>query len=303
MKRWSFLTLWVLLSVARPAIAALVECVAVIIDGKVICLTEVEEQEALLEKLGEFTGKDAREEALDLLIERTLVESEAERLGLGVTDEDVERAVEEIRLRNGLDDQAFRAALAAQGLPYDKYLEQIRSQILQVKLAGQVLRPQMAVTDQALREFYLKSVADYRERDRVHLLHIQFPVSYGREQAEAVRDRAIAGEDFAALARKISTGPAADRGGDMGMVSVENLSIEVRSAVADVPEGGVSKLMEIRAGEFHLFKVAERRKGRIPSFEEVRDKVQDRYFEDREKELYESWIESLREKARIERKL
>jgi peptidyl-prolyl cis-trans isomerase SurA len=279
-----------------------VDGVAAVVDGHVITRSEVEE---LLNVQGrtesQASGSD-KARALDSLIEEALVAREADRLGIRVTDEDVDRTVESIRARNNLDEEAFQAAVASRRISYTAYLEEVRSQIRRAKVAQRVLRSRMRVGDEALREYYLKNVADFQEPEKVRICHIQLPASEGREKAEAVRQKALAGADFSVLARQVSEGPSAAQGGDMGFLSVKNLSEEVRKAVADLPDGGISPVVEM-AGACHIFAVLEKQDGRIPDFEEVRDEIQDLYFKEKEQELYRTWIESLREGARIDRKL
>ncbi len=297
MKRWIPFLLSALL--AAPAAAVVIDGIAAVVNGRVITRTQVREAADLLERTGEARGAEARRKALDELIDNALVEREAERLGIRVTEDDLERALSEICRRNSLDRERLPEILEAQGVEFDRYLDQVRSQIRRMKLASRVLSSRLEVSDEALREYYLKHVASFREPDSVHLLHILAPT---REVAEAARRRVLAGENFQEVAREVSTGPGAKEGGDMGFLPLKSLAGPVRDAVAGVPAGGLSDVVEIR-GTYHLFYVVERRKGRIPAFEEVRDWIRERYFRDREAELYRTWIESLRKKARIEIKM
>jgi len=239
---------------------------------------------------------------MESLIETALVEREADRMDVRVSDEELERAVADIRKRNGLDANAFREAIASQGLDYDSYLGTLRSQVLRAKVASRVLRSKLKVGDDALREYYLKNVAEFRDPESVRLYHIQISASRGLPAVEAVRARALAGETFPALARQVSEGPGAAKGGDMGHLAVKKLAGEVWDAVSGLPEGGVSHVVAM-GGAFHLFYAAEWKGGRIPAFEELRDQSQDRYYKEKEEELYRSWMDSLKEKAGVERML
>ncbi len=299
--RW---VVWALVVVAAAvdAHAVVVDGVAAVVDRRVITRSEVAEAATMLRQTGASADADAEKLALDKLVERALVEQEAARLGIEVTDEEVEQAICDICERNNLDRDKLPEALAAQGLDYDAYVAQVRAQLRQMKLVSRVLRARMSVSDMALREFYLKNVPEFRDPDAVHLYHIQFPEGTSRERVEAVRARVLAGEPFQDLARLVSVGPAAVEGGDMGFLPVGSLAGGVAAAIEGLGDGQVSRPVEL-LGTLHLFYVDRRQKGRIPTFEEVRDRVQARYFKEREQELFRSWIESLREKARIEVKM
>lgn len=293
---------WVLLAVLvlpQGASAARVDGLAAVVDGRVITRSEVSDSAELARRTGRAAGETERD-VLEGLIERSLVEAESQRLGMEVTDQEVEQAVAEIRGRNGLDPEGFRAALAGQGMEWDHYLAEVRFQILRMKVASRVLRAKLEVGDEALREFYLKNVADFCESDALRLYHIQASGPEGKARAEAVRARLAAGEDPAAVARQLEgqLGGA----GDMGYVLVHNLSEQVRGAVEKIAPGGVSPVVEMQ-GSCNLFFVADRRGGTVRAFEEVRDQIRDRYFREKEQELYQTWIDSLKQKARIVRKL
>ncbi len=303
MKRVFLWAVWGLVVVAAvDARAVVVDGVAAVVDRQVITRSEVAEAATLLRQTGASAGADAEKLALEKLVERALVEQEAARLGIEVTDEEVEQAICDICERNNLDRDKLPEALAAQGLDYDVYVQQVRARLRQMKLVSRVLRARMSVSDMALREFYLKNIPEFRDPDAVHLYHIQFPEGTSRERVEAVRARVLAGESFQDLARLVSVGPAAVEGGDMGFLPVGSLAGGVAAAIEGLEDGQVSRPVEL-LGTLHLFYVDQRQKGRIPPFEEVRDRVQARYFKEREQELFQSWIGSLREKARIEVKM
>lgn len=284
---------------AVPAAGAAVDGLAAVVDGRVITRSELRQAVDLAERTGRAEGPDASAQVLEGLIEQALVEQEARRLGVAVTPEELEQTVADIRTRNGLDEAAFRAVIVGQGMDYDAYLEEVRSQILRLKVAGRALRSQMQLGDEALREYFLKNVATFCEPDAVRLFHVQAGGAQARQAAEAARARVLAGEDPAEAARGVS--PQAT-GTDMGYVLFENLSDEVRAVLNEAGEEGVSPVLEMR-GACHFFVVSDQRRGRIPDFEEVRDQVRERYFVDREEELYRTWMDTLKARARIVRKM
>jgi arylsulfatase A-like enzyme/tetratricopeptide (TPR) repeat protein len=64
-----------------------------------------------------------------------------------------------------------------------------------------------------------------------------------RARAEEASRRARSGEDFASLARELSEHPSASRGGDLGLVRVEDLAAPLRAAAAALPAGGMSPVL------------------------------------------------------------
>jgi parvulin-like peptidyl-prolyl isomerase len=66
--------------------------------------------------------------------------------------------------------------------------------------------------------------------------------------AEDVARRARAGEDFAALARALSSDPSATRGGDLGFLAPADLAEPLATAVARLAPGEVSGVIETGDG-------------------------------------------------------
>lgn len=282
------LFLWV-----APAVASVVDRVAAVVDAYVVTQGEVDDYLAFQNDIVGGPPMD-RTQAREALIEKALVEREAERRGLIPSDEELESALADIRDRNKMSEEQFLRALADEGMDFDTYLRQVRDQMVQVKVAGVVVRERMGVGDEALREYYLKNVASYCESPALRLVHIQVPGEQGRERAEELRHR---------VEQAGAPGAVGDQGRltDMGYVLVENLSTDVRSALEGLPVGGVSPVVEM-GGSCNLFYVAERKDGRIRPFEEVRDQLRENYFRDKEEELFRLWIEDLKAQARIVRK-
>ncbi|NTU59728.1 MAG: hypothetical protein HGA98_01565 [Deltaproteobacteria bacterium] len=290
------LVLLALLACAAPSAARIVDGVAAVVDGRVITVRDVETTAAARVKMG-APGQDQRKEALEGLIEKALIQKEAERLGIAVTNEDAEGAAADIRKRNNLDEAAFKEALAAQGMPWSEYLDQLKTQILKIKVAGQVLRSRLRPEESDLKEFYLRHASEFCLPDQVRLRHVE--VAAGPVAAEAARRRIEAGETPEAVAREV----AGKEFMDMGVLAVGTLSDTVRDAIRNASAQGVSPVVQM-GGVCHLFLVSEQKTARVPPYEEIapeaKEKVLARYYEDKEEELFRGWIDSLKEKAKIE---
>ena len=93
----------------RVCVADVVEGIAAVVDGSVITRSEV--RQALARVKASENDEKARDMILETLIESKLVDLQAERMGIVITPEEVETAVENVRLRNNLDKLTFRAEL------------------------------------------------------------------------------------------------------------------------------------------------------------------------------------------------
>ena len=91
--------------------------------------------------------------------------------------------------------------------------------------------------------------------ERVKLRQLILP---DQATGNVARDRARAGEDFAALSRELSRAPNAAEGGQIGWVERGQLPPEFEAAVFGLAKGEVSDPVPSNAG-WHVFQVTDRR--------------------------------------------
>ena len=98
-----------------------------------------------------------------------------------------------------------------------------------------------------------------------------------RARIGALRERILAGEDFAAVAREASDCPSRDRGGALGWFGRGQMVPEFEQAAFSQPVGETGEPVRTEYG-FHLVLVTGREPGRALAFEEVREDVADKIF-------------------------
>lgn len=100
------------------------------------------------------------------------------------------------------------------------------------------------------------------------LEHVEATLAALREELAAIGDRAARVEAFTAAARRVSQGPQAELGGDMGWLEPGQAGAPYDQALADLPAGGLSPILE--QGDVRiLLLVAAREDARRRSLAEV----------------------------------
>jgi parvulin-like peptidyl-prolyl isomerase len=79
------------------------------------------------------------------------------------------------------------------------------------------------------------------------------------DEMKLLRDQAVAGTDFAQLARNYSEGNEAGKGGDKGWIAPGLLDARQIRAIYDTPVGQVSQVVDIKNGGVFLYKVVAER--------------------------------------------
>jgi hypothetical protein len=126
-----------------------------------------------------------------------------------------------------------------------------RRQAVEALLAS---RPSAPVTDAEVAAYYQEHAAEFRRSERVRLRQI---LVAEREQAQEARRALAQGEDFTAVARRLSEEPSAPFGGDQGDLSREDLPPRFVDVVFGLKAGEVSDIIPVEYG-FHIFQVVER---------------------------------------------
>ena len=175
------------------------------------------------------------QEAVDDL----LITQRAEDLGIRLRPEYVQDVIEGIKKENNIpSDDELRRQLRREGMSMDDLKRNIERSVLRRQVLSRELESKAVVTDADARAEYEKHKAEYGKSASVHLQEIVVPES---EQAQEVVRRARGGEDFAGLARALSTAGSRASGGDLGQVSPGDMNPALARIVAALPAGGVSE--------------------------------------------------------------
>jgi parvulin-like peptidyl-prolyl isomerase len=122
--------------------------------------------------------------------------------------------------------------------------------------------------------------------------------SEARAKAEEARQRAVAGEDFAELARELSEGPTAEKGGDLDFFTHGQTAPTFANAAFALQPGGISPVVRTEYG-YHVIKVEERRPARHIPLDEVSDHVKNLLVQQKTGRTIGQLVEALADRAKI----
>jgi peptidyl-prolyl cis-trans isomerase SurA len=188
--------------------------------------------------------------------------------GVRIDDLQLDRTVAMIAEQNRLSLADFRRALEREGVPFDKFREDIRREIMISRLKEREVDSKIQISDSEIDNF-LQEVATTPQNAEYNVAHILVGVPEGAspEQIEArlkraqeAAARAKGGADFAQVAVSFSDAPDALAGGGMGWRAQDRLPELFASALAKMQPGDVSDVLRSPAG-FHVLKLVDRRGG------------------------------------------
>lgn len=230
------------------------------------------------------------------LIREELVRQEVERRGVAPTEREVAARLEEIRASFPSPGE-FQQALAREGLDLAELRDGVRSRLALERLRERLVA--RAVTEADLRALYAQRRPEFERIGASHILFaIETPADEDRALTEARRalGRLRAGEDFAALARRLSDDPGSkSRGGELGVVGRGEFVPEFERAAFALPTGEVSEPVRTQFG-YHLILVTDRQ---VSPLEEVRERLREEVAAQRGDRALAEWLDRTLARADI----
>ena len=164
-------------------------------------------------------------QVLERLITQRALLQQAKDEGVKIDDSLVERAIQRIAQENKLSADEFRKVLAQENIPYTKYREDIRNEMIVQRLREREVDSKVQVTDSEVDQYLATLKAQNAGETEYRLAHIlvMVPEQASSDQIESRRRRAEealrsikSGADFAQVAAAYSDATDALQGGNLG---------------------------------------------------------------------------------------
>ena len=202
-------------------------------------------------------------QVLRSLIDERLRVQEAERLGVTVSEAEMESARRTVEQRNGIAAGGLDDFLRRQGLDVAAVADQLRAEILWSKLVRGRLSGVVSVGEGEVDEALARLEAN-RGRPEYRVAEIFLAVE-SIEQEDEVRTAATslyeqlnAGGSFDQIARQFSQSATAAVGGDIGWVLEGELPSEIEAALAQLQPGTVARPVRAFDG-YYIVSLIDRR--------------------------------------------
>lgn len=257
----------------------LLDRVVAVVNDEAITQHDLNEQRvAVLVQLRESKVAPPAPDVLERqLLERMITERSlmqfAKETGVRIDDTTVERAFQRVAQDNKLSTEEFRKVLEREGIPYAKYREDIRRELVMQRLREREVEARVNVTDAEVDSF-LASSALREGGDIEYLLShilVAVPEQASPEQVEQRRRRAEealqqvrSGTDFAQVAASVSDAADALQGASLGWRNAARLPTAFAELVRSMKKGDVSAVLRSPAG-FHVVKLADQRDRSAPT--------------------------------------
>lgn len=259
-----------------------IDRVAVIVDQGVILQSEVERMTQQIKQ-----GAKEREQTLpsesalqtqviDRLINQSLVLQAAERMGLQLSDAQLQASVARIAEQQGVTIAQLKEMIEAQGSTFEDFRDEVRIEMTVSEARRAMVSRRVYVSPQEISSLteLLKERGRANEEYRLGHILVATPSQATVAEVEATKERAAkvltllnSGSEFSKVATAASSGAKALEGGDLGWLGIN----EMPTLFAEAIEGKSKDELigPIRSGAgFHILKVVDiRGKEKVEVFE------------------------------------
>ena len=201
----------------------------------------------------------AMQQAIDILIQRTVIEKQAVK----------EKIHEKKEVKELID-------LAKQSIITEYYLQEIARK---------------KITDEELKIAYEEYAKDISQAPEFKARHILVTTE---DEAKDIIKKLENNEDFITLAKSLSTGPSAPQGGDLGYFTQDRMVPEFAKAVGEIKVGQFSKTPTKTQFGWHVILVEDKRINAPLSLEDVKPQLEQALFLTKLEETLEALLADIK---------
>ena len=257
-----------------------------------------DEKRQLLTQVPEIVFRD--------LYQELLLESRAQQLGVEVTRNQIDAAIENMKKNFGIkSDDDFRAALAQSGLTEAQLRKQYEGQLRVREVMDREVRSRIKLEEEDLRRYYRKNIEQFRQPEQVHLREVVVLDAGGLATAEEraraaaeIRQAVVGGKPLADAIAEMQQKGFTSNVIDLGWVTPGDLDPALEAAAWKLQPNAVSEPVAGRGG-LHLLQMVERRESRVPPFAEVANAIQEREAERVYDEEFTEYMAELEKRSLI----
>lgn len=292
---------------------------AAVVNGTAITQEEfqsaLERNRAQMQAQGQSVSQaqiqQLRTDVLESLITQELLFQESKRLDISVSAEEVTSELSSIKGQFP-DEERYAQALEQAGVSEEELRADIKRNLAIEKLVTQEIENPEELTEEELRAFYDENPDLFESGERIKARHILISTQDAGSEAEQqaalqeaqeLRQQIVEEDaDFAAIAKEHSDGPSAENGGRLGTFSRGQMVPAFEEAAFALDVGQISEPVKTQFG-YHVIQVTDKIEAGTAPYEEQRERIRQYLTQQRQRDVFDSYLSDLKEAAEIERNI
>ena len=225
-------------------------------------------------------------ETVNQLITDKIVELEADKEGIKVTDKEIQKEIDTLAESYGGED-TLKEQLEASG----SSLAELKQDIVVYLHTKKLVEPRITVTDDEISAYFEENKDTFAQEAQVEASHI---LVEDKKTAEKVEKELAAGGDFAELATKYSTDAGTkEKGGSLGYFGKGNMVAEFEDVAFNMDVNEISDPVKTEYG-YHIIKVTGEKKAKKANLEDSKPEIKEALLNNKLQEEYAVWLEEVK---------
>jgi parvulin-like peptidyl-prolyl isomerase len=239
-----------------------------------------------------------RELVVQKLVQDKLLDQEAQRRGIRLSERDVQVRIQDLIAPMDLSD--LRQSANSGPDTIQEWTQSYEQRLVRQKLIQQEVIDKLRVTQKDEREYYTKNLRQFYRPEQIRVRHLCVS---SRDVYDRVVKALAGGEDFVQLIRRYSITPDRAADGDLGFIQRGMLPAALEAAIFENKRVGSMSMSSKKPVQtemgFHIVRIEGYKPEGIMSFDEAEPSVRQILIHDREPEAYQRWLDQLRSNASI----
>ncbi|PLR73908.1 peptidylprolyl isomerase [Bacillus sp. UMB0728] len=245
------------------------------------------------EELYSLLVKQYGDEALDALVTDKIIEMEAKKEKVTISDKEKEEELKNLKESYG-GEEGFKAALEQSGVTEAGIAEDIEKYLKTEKL----LEPRIDLKEDEIKAYFEENKDQYAQQEQVKASHI---LVEDEATAKEVKSKLDKGEEFADLAKEYSTDASnAESGGELGYFGKGEMEAAFEEAAFALKANEISGPVKTDYG-YHIIKVEDKKEAKEAVYEDSKEAAKKALFDERMQTEYYNWLEEKKEEYKIEK--
>jgi foldase protein PrsA len=242
-------------------------------------------------KVGTPEYVQIRDQAIALLVQRAQFEVKAKELGVDVSDEAVDKRIDEyVKERHGGNHKKFEDELKQQGLSDAQARDIIRGNLVQEGIYKKVTSD-VKIDDEAIKDYYAKNKTQYGTPETRVVRHV---LVKDRALAKRLYSQLKAGGDWNAIAKKYSQDPASKNQGGKMTATRGQLVPEFEEVAFSLAKNQVSIPVKTQYGWHIIQALSKTKKGTTTPFNQVKEAIRQQLAQANKNKEMEKWVADMR---------
>jgi parvulin-like peptidyl-prolyl isomerase len=244
-------------------------------------------------KVGTPEYVQLRDQAMNFLVQRTQFEVKANELDIDVSDEAVDKRIDQyVKERHQGDKKKFDAELKSQGLSPEQARDIIRANLVQEAIFNKVTKD-VKVNDEQVKAYYDKNKAQYGTPETRPVRHILVKPNQNA-LADDLYAQLKAGGNWNALAKKHSQDPASKNQGGKMTATKGQLVPEFEQTAFTIGDNGISKPVKTQYGWHIIQALGPVKKSQSTPFAQVQEAIRQQLLQENRNKEMEKWVADMR---------